>query len=333
MHIFIDANIFLGFYSLSPGELEELRKLGALIDGGDLTLWLPEHAADEFWRNRPKVLDDAVKALRESRLKVVFPEIGRGLEEQAALEAAVRAAQKAHSALLTAVEEVIDSEQLDADKVISDLFRRARNIPTAHLMQRARDRRDLRKQPGKGEGLGDALNWEALLESVPGGEDMHIVTADGDFRSPLGASKIHEALYVEWGSTKRSTVRLYRDLGAFSKKHFPDLQLATDVPKLKAIRALASSGSFADTHAIVARLAEFSLFSPVHARLLIRAAVDNSQVRWIATDDDVSALLRRVIDAHLGILDANDVAILEREMHPPAPAINLGSDDDDDLPF
>jgi hypothetical protein len=171
MNVFIDANVFLGFYALSPGELEELRKLAALIDS------------------------EALKAQR--------------------------------------------------------------------------------RPPGKSDSLGDALNWEARLEEVARDEDIHIVTADGDFRSALGSWRINEAL-------------------------------ATDVPKLRAIRSLGTSTNFSETHSTVARLSDLAVFTPAQARPL-------------------------VIDAHRKALDDNDVAILEREMHSPAPQTTSG--DEDELPF
>lgn len=331
MNVFIDANIFLGFYSLSPDELEELRKLAALVDAGDLVLWLPEQARDEFHRNRPRVAAEALKALRDSRLKVVFPEMSRGFPEYAVLESAVQMAQKAHSALVSELERKIDAEALDADEVIADLFKRAKAIPTDGLMNRARDRRDLRRPPGKHDSLGDALNWEALLDAVSEEEDIHIVTADGDFRSPLGLCRFNDALATEWVKAKRGAAYLYRDLGSFSKQHFPALALATDVPKLRAIHALAASSNFAVTHSIVSRLSEFAVFTPEQAHLLVSAAAENSQVRWIAQDKDVCELLRRVIDSHRNGLDENDVATLERAMRPPAPPAD--SNDGDDIPF
>lgn len=39
MNLFIDANIFLDFYHLSGGDIEELKKLVALIEEGDVKLY------------------------------------------------------------------------------------------------------------------------------------------------------------------------------------------------------------------------------------------------------------------------------------------------------
>ena len=40
MNLFIDTNIFLSFYHLSSDDLEELRKLAALLEQKKATLYL-----------------------------------------------------------------------------------------------------------------------------------------------------------------------------------------------------------------------------------------------------------------------------------------------------
>jgi hypothetical protein len=331
MHVFVDANILLEFYGLSPKELEELRKLVALIDAGELTLWLPDCVVDEVKRNREKVLADATRPLRDSRLKISFPEISYDLPERKELEDASRETQKKHSSLLEALDLAIEGRALEADKLLNDLFAKAKVPKTTPILQRARDRRDLRRPPGKADSLGDVINWEALLVNIPNGDDIHIVSADSDFRSPLGEG-LRQYLVDEWDEDHGGSAHLYRSLGAFSKEHFPALDLATDVPKLRAINELASSPNFAYTHAVVARLSDFDIFTPDQARLLLTAAAENSQVRWIARDTDVYELLRRVIDAHRAHVDPNIIAVLEREMHPPGPS-HGSTKNDDDLPF
>lgn len=330
IHVFIDANAVLTFYGLAQTELEELRKLAALVAAGELTVWLPDMTEAEVWRNRTKVLAEAVRPLKESRVKVHFPGISESLPARNTLRNAVQAAQRAHSDLLAQIDELIYGRQLEADRVITELFGQATRVPTGRLMQRARDRRDLRTPPGKGDSLGDAINWEALLQAVPEGQNIHLVTGDHDFRSPLGPH-LHEALAEEWEEAKQATATLYAEIGDFSSRHFPQVRLASDVPKLRAIQALETSASFTDTHSVVARLARYDLFSPEQAKLLLRNAAANSQVRWIAGDEDVRALLRRVIDAHRDHVDSNDVAVLEQEMHPPQ---RIDTEvPDEDLPF
>jgi hypothetical protein len=331
VNLFVDANVLLGFFGLPPRELEELRKLLALIEQGDLTLWVPSNLQDEFERNRSRVLAEATKALKDSRLRVTFPEISSGLAQREALEEAVKDAQRKHSILLEALSEVISNRDLEADAIISELFEKARVVASEGYVGAARDRRDMRRPPGKSDSLGDAVNWETLLGEIPDKEDLYLVSADNDFKSPLQDDTLHDYLAKEWSKKKNSVAHLYRDLGSFSKTHFPELKLADDLPKIKTINQLASSGSFAETHAVVGRLANYDVFTPEQARLLARAAAENSQVRWIATDTDVYELLQRVIEAHRDHLDGSIVSVLEAAMHPPADeSVEL---DEDDYPF
>ncbi|QXI65269.1 hypothetical protein CP157_03056 [Paracoccus marcusii] len=46
MHLFIDANIFLDFFHLTSADIEELRKLIALIEEGQIVLYVPEQTVD-----------------------------------------------------------------------------------------------------------------------------------------------------------------------------------------------------------------------------------------------------------------------------------------------
>jgi hypothetical protein len=63
MNLFIDTNIFLSFYHLSSDDLEELRKLGVLLDKKKVTLLLPKQVIDEYRRNREVKIADALKPI------------------------------------------------------------------------------------------------------------------------------------------------------------------------------------------------------------------------------------------------------------------------------
>nr|WP_315249691.1 PIN domain-containing protein [uncultured Duganella sp.] len=72
--------------------------------------------------------------------------------------------------------------------------------------------------------------------------------------------------------------------------------------KEEAIQMLISSGSFASTHAAISRLAFFrAMLRRSDAERLIRAAVDNDQIRWIATDSDVYGFFASLLTEHSDI--------------------------------
>jgi hypothetical protein len=81
-----------------------------------------------------------------------------------------------------------------------------------------------------------------------------------------------------------------------------DAEEVNDPEKDEAMQMLIDSGSFATTHAAVSLLSRFrSMLRRSDAERLIRAAVDNDQIRWIATDSDVYAFFVSVLTEHSDI--------------------------------
>jgi hypothetical protein len=48
--------------------------------------------------------------------------------------------------------------------------------------------------PGKPGSCGDAVNWEALLQGCPNGEDLELVSEDRDYASPLDDTRMSGAI-------------------------------------------------------------------------------------------------------------------------------------------
>lgn len=75
-----------------------------------------------------------------------------------------------------------------------------------------------------------------------------------------------------------------------------------DPEKEEAMQMLVGTTSFATTHTAIARLNQFrNTFRRSDAERLIRAAVDNAQIRWIATDSDVFAFFATLLTEHSDI--------------------------------
>lgn len=62
------------------------------------------------------------------------------------------------------------------------------------------------------------MNWIGVLQSVPAGEDIHVISEDGDFFSAIDEDAVHPFLQDEWVSAKRSSIHVYRTLSAFMKE-------------------------------------------------------------------------------------------------------------------
>ena len=122
--------------------------------------------------------------------------------------------------------------------------------------------------------------------------------------------------------------------------HFPsdDLEelkklseLAREAEKDGLITQLASSWSFARTHAVVAGLLKHADFTPDQANGIVNAALTNDQVRWIAADEDVRELLKRVVFANHQQIESS--ALPEIQALLDEAAEESDSMADEDLPF
>jgi hypothetical protein len=296
MNLFIDTNVFLSFYHLSSDDLEELHKLSVLVEKKMVRLILPRQVRDEFRRNRDAKIADALKRFREVRLNLQYPQLCKDYSEYERLRELQKEFESVHKVLLDRMTRDVDSQSLKGDSTIQRLMKLADEVPLSdEILDRARKRQEVGNPPGKRDSLGDAINWESLLHAIGILEDIHIVSDDGDYSSELAEDRLHPFLRDEWAEEKHAEVHYYRRLSQFFKEHFPDIKLASEIEKDLAIRDLANSGSFASTHAAIARLNQFGEFNPPQAQALLDAALTNSQIHWIIGDADVHEFFSRLL--------------------------------------
>ena len=332
MNVFIDTNVFLAFFHFAGDDLDELKKLSTLLSDGTLRLLLPAQVVDEFRRNRANKIQDAIKTFRDGKVSVVFPQFCKAYPQYGKLKEMLKTLKAVRTELDQAVHQDIANENLKADQLIRSLFGLAQAIPTTDSLFNAAWRRvQLGNPPGKAGSLGDALNWEALLGAVAPNEDLHFVTDDRDFASPLNDHSMNPFLLSEWRTAKSSSLWFYRSLSAFFKDHYPNIKLAMETEKDTLIQQLGSSPSFAWTHSIVAGLAKHVDFTPEQAAGIVNAAMTNNQVAWICQDPDVKDLVSRVVEAHKSEMDPAVVIHLRTLMGEQVEAEAAAPSDD--LPF
>jgi len=332
MNLFIDANIFLDFYHLSGGDIEELKKLVALIEEGDITLYSCRQLIEEVRRNRDSKISDALREFKKASFKVSFPAFCKSYEEYAEIQDFLKKANTKHSELLAKSTVDIQANGLKADELIAGLFSKAKDIPvTKAIFDRATKRFRMGNPPGKKKvTIGDELNWESILAGVPEGEDLHFVSGDGDYASTVVPEAMNAFLDEEWASKKKSNLNFYKSITDFFKKNFPDIKLASDIKTNKLIEKLASSWSFATTHSIIAELSKLTDFSKVQAEELINILDLNSQVYWIIEDNDVSDFYKHIYDKYADVVSDELKTSLESKLFPAPEAPNP---DDDEIPF
>ena len=304
MHVFIDANILLNFFHFTADELDALNNVFASQEQGAAIVHLTDQVCDEFRRNRESKIKDALKRFRQLEPSVQLPSFMRGYEEYAdilALAGTLREKLKAISEKATVD---IRQKNLNADHLIGDIFERSAITETSsEVYDSACMRMDIGNPPGKRGSIGDAINWLLLLQAVPNGQDLHIISEDGDFYSALDETAINPFLEEEWRQKKGSSVRVYRTLSEFMKEHFDGVALSFDQEKRALIGALVDSGSFAATHAIIASLNNYGYFSLEEARAILDAADRNNQVGMIITDQDISDFLAKAVLPHRANLE------------------------------
>ncbi|MDX2171686.1 MAG: PIN domain-containing protein [Bacteroidota bacterium] len=296
MNLFIDTNIFLNFYHFSGDDLEELNKLLVLIKNDEITLFVPNQVVDEFHRNRDNKIADALKEFRKEKIEKQFPQMTKQYPEYKKLKETIKLFDENKQALLEKLSKDINTNSLKADIIISELFRNAKIINiTKPIFNLAKYRHEIGNPPGKKDSYGDAINWEALLESVPDNEDIIFVTDDSDYLSELNNENFKPFLIKEWQNKKCSSIILFKTLTLFFKKNFPKIKLANEYEKTLLIEKLAKSGSFATTHSVLAQLSAFSDFSESEINDITLACISNNQIYWIATDYDVQENLKKII--------------------------------------
>jgi hypothetical protein len=303
MHVFVDTNVLLSFFHFTSEDLESLNGVFVSHKKGAAVLHLTDQVRDEFRRNRESKIADALSTFKNSANAVKIPTFMRTLEDFEALEKAGDDFRKLHAAMLKAANEKIIDQTLPADSLIDSMFNKAKpHATTTKIYSEARQRVDVGNPPGKNGSLGDAINWLLLMEHVPKGEDLFVISGDKDFYSTIEDTKINPFLEDEWQREKGSKVTCYRSLRAFLGDHFAGVTLSFDPEKMELLNALASSSCFATTHALVAKLDSFPFFSLHEAKTLLDAAHANDQVRWIVADTDVRALFLKATAPHKGSL-------------------------------
>lgn len=329
MNVFLDTNIFLSFYHLTNDDLEELRKLKVMLEKQKVVLYLPSQTIDEYWRNRENKIAAALKSLKDQNLKLQFPVLCKDYKEYDTLRELQKELGKQHSSLVSQIASDIEHNSLKADIVIAELFAKATQVDTSEaIVEKARLRMSVGNPPGKDGSLGDAINWEALLLAIPDDDDLYLIADDRDYFSVLNENKPKEFLVREWDTKKHGQIFFYRRLAPFFSDHYPDIKLASELEKEMAVQQLVTSGAFMTTHSAISKLSGFENFSESQAREIADAALLNSQVNWILSDDDVHEFMAKFVSEYKDKLDPETYAKLAGEVKENEPA-----QVDEDIPF
>lgn len=305
MYVFIDTNVYLNFYHYSTDDLEELKKLHVAITSGPINLVATSQLKDEFARNRENKIADALKQFSEHKMPRKFPQLFKDFSEYGDMRDSIKNFDKAADVMLKKLQSAIHDKSLLADDEVEFLFNHSVNLDTTEeIMQKARQRHELRRPPGKANSIGDAINWETLLAQLPEGEDLYLISGDVDYRSPLNSKKLAEYIREEWENSKASKIYFFDKLSDFFGSKYPDIKLASELEKAINISNLITSGNFTRTHKSIMRLNVADLTESEGLDLL-NACLENDQIYWIASDPDVKEFTHQLFAKFSNFLEDN----------------------------
>lgn len=296
MNIFIDTNILLNFYHLSGPDLDELLKVIKLAENKKLNVLVPMQVRDEFLRNRENVIRDALNQFAKTKAVSSVPNLVRTNPKWPELRKAIQGVNDLVKELQEETNTEIADNKLKADEVIRSLFTQCppKSI-SSKVVERAKLRMALGNPPGKEESLGDAINWEWLLDTLPAKSDLTIISMDGDYESELKEGEPKQFLREEWAAVKGGELRLFKGLPQFFEKCFPDVKLSGEIDKAIEIERLENSYSFAGTHGAIATLSKYDDFNDAELLRIVGAYISNHQIHWILGDSDVLAFAEKII--------------------------------------
>lgn len=321
LHTFVDTNVFLSLYAYTDDNIDELRKLLHLMKGGQLKLYVTTVVNQEFNRNRDRKIQESFGNLEKFSTALSVPRFVEHIDEASQIRELLKVVAEKKAALLSKAKEEIRGLSLAADTLFKEIRNEAQLIGVSDEADRlARKRLERSNPPGKSGDLGDRLNWELLLEHVPDQTELHIVSRDKDYSSPFGADIPNSYLVGEWEVVKSAKLHLYSGLRSFAKSHFPEIELAADVEKKLAIKALVQSKSFWSTHAAIAKLAPHSAdISSDEASELFSALLSNSEIYLISSDNDVKGFYEGLLVDHWSALSSEDYKKVTEYVQDPIP--------------
>jgi len=312
----------LSLYAYTEDNIEELKKVLQLIKSKELKLYIPTVVNQEFYRNRDRKIFESLGNLQRFSTSLSIPRFVEHHDEAKQVRVLLKEVEACRTALVEKATIEIIEQKLAADQLFLELRETASLLAVSDAVDKAaRMRLERGNPPGKEGSLGDRLNWELLLSKVPDGADLHVVSRDKDFSSPLGSEVPNSYLSGEWATIKKAQMFLYAGLKPFVKKHFPTIALASDVEKKLAIKALVESGSWQQTHTAIAQLSPFSAdFTPDEAKELFDALVANPEIHAVAGDDDVRSFYLGLLQTYWKVLSTEEYEAVNQHV-------------DDDMPF
>lgn len=330
INLCLDANVYLSFYYYSDVDLTSLEKLIKLIESEKLKLILTKQVIDEYNRNRETKIKEALNLIKDSKLEFNAPKILNNYSEFSDIRKNLKKINTEKDKLVKKLKKDISNRQLHADKLIDKLFASAFKINYNDSdIEKARLRSELGNPPGKKGSIGDAINWELLLDNIPDKTDLYFVSEDGDFASKIDANNFSDFLNDEWNDKKKSRLIFYKSFTELIKNIFTTIKLKNEQETEDLINKLENSINFDFSRSTLAQLLQLNTLSDSQLNRIMEASYTNNQI-YMANDyspNQISEVIKKIIDGKEYRL-RQDIYLKFCIKFGITPIIN-----DDDLPF
>lgn len=298
MHLFIDANIFLDYYEATKSELDDLAKMRTLIKKDGATLYLPDQVIREFWKNREGSISKALRAFQKDGRGSV-PRLAMEDVQYAEMMESYKKYETIKNIISTRIKKAVADENTIADDEVRALFAVSHKIDTSGgIFSIAQERALRHNPPGKKDGLGDRISWVSLLQTVPNGSDLHVISADGDFATEEEGNGIKPYLAAEWKTKKGGKVKLWERASQFLAAHFPDAANSIQIELTLLVSKLEDSPSFAKTHHILSEFDDVARLTLPLVERIAQAILTNHQINSILEDEDVFTVCTKFMQQH-----------------------------------
>lgn len=187
--IYIDANIYLGFYNSNRPEYKKL--LGSIIELAD-KIFFTQQIAYEIDRNKLNIFRQSIdNYLRQVSLTATTlpehmdedstPKLAEWNKARRDLEKQILASNESLTPILNEVLSDIAVSNDNVSQGLSILYKNCLS-PNAEEVNKARFRKEIGNPPGKRtDPLGDQLSWEQLLTKIPKASKLWVVSTDRDY--------------------------------------------------------------------------------------------------------------------------------------------------------
>ena len=233
--IFIDANIYLDFYSSKNPKILDL--LDSLLQVRD-SVFVTEQVRDEVLRNRARCASELWDSFRDkipNPSKVLLPthvseaqgaEIKRwnGSYKNLRDETITELGSRFDELRDAIINEVISGTDAVSQK-LAPLWEQS-IAPTIEVRERAKSRKERGNPPGKPKDpIGDELSWEQFLEAFGSPWKAWVVSGDFDYFVALREDRVVLNPFLDWEIRRKAAVGLDETVDVFS---FVDLRTALD---------------------------------------------------------------------------------------------------------